>query len=112
DLLFQISVDGEDLPGGVHIELPGGGEGDGVGGSVEDGGAQVVLRVFDHLAQGGLGDEQFPGGSRDAPLIQNGQYGLNVLVVHRHSSLGNSITILLQDGPKWNKNISTDLWRL
>ena len=85
ELTFQLRIGGQDPLGGMEVFFPRVGQTHGAGAAVEDGQLRLLLQLPEHLAQRGLRNEQFFGGSGDAAAFGDGFHILRLLEIHKIS---------------------------
>ena len=81
-LAVQLGVGRQNPLRRVQILLPGVGQAHGAGAPVKDGKTGLLLQLPEHLAQGGLADEEPFCRRRDAPALGNGFHILGLLEIH------------------------------
>ena len=85
DFPLQVGIDGKNFLGRLDVFFACVGQGEGVGGTVENRSSQIAFYQFDHLTEGGLGNIKLFGGACDAAFLINGKHVLSVFGIHKTS---------------------------
>ena len=84
DFRVEVAVDIQNGLRRLDVALPGVRQGDGIGGAVEDGRAQILLDELDRLRKRGLRDEQLFARRGDRALGQDGQHVVDMLKIQEN----------------------------
>ena len=82
---IQVGIDGKNFLARLDVFFACVGQGEGVGGTVENRSSQIAFYQFDHLTEGGLGNIKPFGGACDAAFLINGKHVLSVFRIHKTS---------------------------